>query len=273
MTITGSGSVLGSFLSTLWVSALALLVLMAVTALIGQRIGRHNVVDTTWGLGFVVVAVVSAVVGQGSGSRRVLVLVLTCVWALRLAAYMYVRARGKGEDPRYAAMLDGKRGNRLWNAYRSIYLTQAVALWFVSLPLQVSASTRAGLGWLAYVGIAVWAVGFFFEAVGDSQLSRFKADPTHRGQLMDGGLWRYTRHPNYFGDFCVWWGLFLIAASAWPGHLTILSPMAMSFFLLRGTGKKVLEGHMADRPGFADYVHRTSGFFPLPPKTRATVPA
>lgn len=273
MTLAGSGFLLGSFLSTLWVSGLALLVLMGVTALIGQRIGRHNVVDTTWGLGFALVVIVCAVVGQGDVARRVLVLVLTCTWALRLATYMYVRARGRGEDPRYAALLDRKPGNRLWNAYRSIYLTQAAALWFVALPLQVSASTGTGLGWLAYVGILLWAVGFFFEAVGDFQLSRFKAEAANAGRVMDGGLWRYTRHPNYFGDFCVWWGLFLIAASAWPGPLSILSPLAMSFFLLRGTGKKVLEGHMADRPGFADYVHRTSGFFPRPPKTRDTVPA
>lgn len=269
MTVTGSGFDLGSFLTTLWASLLALVVLMGVTCAIGVWLRRHNVVDVTWGLGFAVTALVAFGVSAGHGDtgRRVLVTVLTLVWGLRLATYMAVRSRGKGEDPRYAAMLDKKSGNRTVNAFIAIYLTQAFALWFVSLPLQVTMSSAAGLNWLFWLGVFVWLVGVFFESVGDRQLARFKADPANRGVVMDRGLWHYTRHPNYFGDACVWWGLFLVAASSWPGVLTIVSPVAMTYFLVRGTGKKVLEGHMADRPGFADYVRRTSGFFPLPPRS------
>ena len=152
-------------------------------------------------------------------------------------------------------------------ALRSIYLTQAVALWFISLPVQVSMFERSEPGVLLWVGTAVWAVGLFFETVGDAQLNRFRADPSTKGQVMDRGLWRYTRHPNYFGDATVWWGLWLIAAQQWAGVLTILSPLLMTWTLTRKTGKPLLEQGMADRrPGYADYVARTSGFFPLPPK-------
>lgn len=278
MTVTGSGSGfdLGSFLTTMWVTLLALVVLMGVTCAIGVRLRRHNVVDVTWGLGFALAALAAFAVSAGHGDvgRRVLVTVLTLIWGLRLAAYMAVRSRAKGEDPRYAAMLDKKPGNRTVNAFRSIYLTQALALWFVSLPLQVTMSSGAGLDWLSWVGVLLWLVGAFFESVGDLQLARFKADPANKGVVMNRGLWRYTRHPNYFGDACVWWGLFLVAASSWPGVLTIVSPVAMTYFLVRGTGKKVLEGHMAERPGFADYVRRTSGFLPLPPRSsRSEQPA
>ena len=150
---------------------------------------------------------------------------------------------------------------------RSIFLTQAVAIWFVSLPVQVAMFEPSEPGVLLWVGIAVWAVGFGFESVGDWQLARFRADPASKGQVMDRGLWRYTRHPNYFGDATVWWGLWLIAAQQWAGAITILSPVLMTWTLTRKTGKPLLEQGMADRrPGYADYVERTSGFFPLPPK-------
>jgi steroid 5-alpha reductase family enzyme len=169
-----------------------------------------------------------------------------------------------GEDPRYVELLDRAPRNRNLFALRAVYLPQGVVLWFVSLPVQVTVFSTAGLNWLSWVGVALWAAGIFFEAVGDYQLSRFKADPANRGVVMDRGLWAYTRHPNYFGDACVWWGIFLVAASAWPGVLTVLSPVLMTYVLARGTGKKLLEARMSDRPGFAAYVERTSGFFPLP---------
>jgi steroid 5-alpha reductase family enzyme len=140
-------------------------------------------------------------------------------------------------------------------------------MWFVSLPVQVAMYERSTPGALTWIGTAVFSLGLFFEAVGDWQLSRFKADPDSKGKVMDRGLWHYTRHPNYFGDACVWWGLYLIAAQQWQGAFTILSTVLMTYTLANGTGKPTLERGMADRrPGYTDYIRRTSGFIPLPPR-------
>jgi steroid 5-alpha reductase family enzyme len=252
------------------VTAAAVVVVLGATFLVALRVGRHAVVDIAWGLGFAAVAVTAYLLsaGEGDPTRRLLVLVLTSVWGLRLAWHIWRRGRGHGEDPRYDALLSKAPGSRNAYALRQIYATQALVLWFVSLPVQVAAFETPPPGWLTWVGVAVWAVGLFFEAVGDHQLHRFRTNPTSKGQVLDTGLWRYTRHPNYFGDACVWWGLSLVAFSAWPGVLTLLSPVVMTWLLANGTGKPLLEKGMASRrPGYDDYVARTSGFFPLPPRT------
>jgi steroid 5-alpha reductase family enzyme len=257
---------LSNFLAVSGFSLLAVAILMAVTALVGRRQGRVSVVDTAWGLGFVVVALVAAVVGDGPLWRRLLVLVLVAIWGGRLARHMHTRNRGKGEDPRYEAMLADQPGDPFLVAIRKVYLVQGAAVWFVSLPLQVSAASGDGLVLVAVLGAAVWLLGVVFEAVGDAQLARFKADAANKGTVMDRGLWGWTRHPNYFGDFAVWWGLYLVAASAWPGLLTVLSPVVMTYFLVFATGARLLEKEMSKRPGYPEYQQRTSYFIPRPPK-------
>ena len=154
---------------------------------------------------------------------------------------------------------------------RKIFGTQGAAQWFVSLPLQVSAVTHAthGIWWIVLIaGVVLWAIGISFEAIGDAQMTSFKSDPSNKGKIMDRGLWAWTRHPNYFGDSAVWWGMWLIAASAWPGVLTVLSPVVMTYFLVFATGARLLEQSMSKRDGYPEYQQRTSYFFPLPPKTR-----
>lgn len=242
---------------------------LGATFLVALRLGRHAVVDVAWGLGFVAVAATSYLLSAGAGDplRRGLVLGLTAVWGVRLAVHIALRARGHGEDPRYDALLARAPGSRTTYALRQIYLTQGAVMWFVSLPLQVAMFQADVLGVVAWTGVALWVLGLLFEAVGDRQLQRFRDDPANRGEVLDTGLWRYTRHPNYFGDACVWWGLSLIAFDAWPGILTVLSPVAMTWLLANGTGKPLLEKGMAStRPGYTDYVRRTSGFVPLPPR-------
>jgi steroid 5-alpha reductase family enzyme len=257
----------GAFAASLPLTVLAAALVLALTFLVARRVGRHAVVDVAWGLGFVAIALTSYLLGTGDDGRRALVLALTAVWGLRLAAHIAWRSRGHGEDPRYAELLGRARGNRTWYAVRKVYLTQAAVMWFVSLPVQVAMFQGEGLGLVAWAGVVVWAVGMLFESVGDYQLQRFRSDPASRGTVLDTGLWRYTRHPNYFGDACAWWGTWLVAASAWPGVLTVLSPVAMTWLLARGTGKPLLEKDIADRrPDYADYVRRTSGFVPLPPR-------
>jgi steroid 5-alpha reductase family enzyme len=245
----------------------AVVVLMGVTAAVGRAQGRVAVVDTAWSLGFVVISLVAFALGEGPLWRRVLFVVLVAVWAGRLAWHVSGRNKGKGEDPRYERLLaQAPEGRRFSYAVRRVYATQGVAMWFVSLPIQFSAAAGDGLWWVTIVGGVVWAVGLWFEATGDRQLKEFKADPANKGNVMDRGLWAWTRHPNYFGDFTVWWGLYLVAASAWPGVLTVLSPLAMAFFLIVVTGGRLLEKDMATRPGYPEYQRRTSFFLPRPPR-------
>jgi steroid 5-alpha reductase family enzyme len=251
------------------VASLAVLVLVyGATFLIGRRIGRYNVVDVTWGASFVAVATVAAMFGTGDPFRRLLLLVLVAVWGLRLAWHMVGKSAGKGEDPRYDKLLRGDFS--AVNVLRKIFLIQAVAAWFISLPLQLSATlgaTPRPLLPVLALGVVVWVVGVVFEAVGDHQLRTFKADPANKGKIMDRGLWSWTRHPNYFGDATVWWGLWLISIAGWVSLATFLSPVAMSYFLVYATGARLTEKIMADRRGFREYCSRTSFFVPWPPRS------
>jgi steroid 5-alpha reductase family enzyme len=247
------------------VSAAVCVVAMLLTAYAAHRAGRISVVDVTWGLALAVVALVSAVLGDALGDpapwRRWALFVLVTVWGTRLSWHIWRRNTGHGEDPRYTELLGSGRGGPLVR----VWIPQGAAIWFVSLPVQVSAVAGDGVAVVALLGVLVWAVGVTVESVGDAQLAAYKRDPD-RGPVMDRGLWRYTRHPNYFGDACVWWGIWLVAASAWPGALTVLAPVVMTYFLVFATGARLLEETMMKRPGYPEYAARTSMFVPLPPK-------
>jgi steroid 5-alpha reductase family enzyme len=258
-----------NFLTVTLASIGVLVVMHALTFAIGRRLGRYNVVDVTWGLGFVGVAAVAAVLGTGDLFRRLLLLVLVAVWGLRLAWHMLLKSAGKGEDPRYDALLRGDFS--AGTVLRKIFLIQGAAGWFVSLPIQLSAAlgpTPSALWPVLVAGVVIWSVGIFFEAVGDHQLRQFKADPANKGVVMDRGLWSWTRHPNYFGDASVWWGLWLASITGWISLVTVLSPVLMTYFLVYATGARLLEKHMKDRPGFREYCSRTSFFVPRPPRLR-----
>jgi len=251
-----------------WTGA-ASLGLFLLAFLAGAVTGKHRVVDAVWGPAFAVVALVGylASAGHGDPARRLLALALTVGWGLRLGAHIAWRGHGKPEDPRYEALLGKARGRRLWFAFTRVYLLQAVLVWFLSLPVQAAEFTSARLGPLAVAAVLLWLVGVFFEAVGDWQLARFKADPAHRGRLMDRGLWYYTRHPNYFGDACVGWGLFLLAADSWGGWAVLAAPIVQTLLLTVGSGMRLTDRRMAaTRPEYAAYAARTSGFVPRPPR-------
>lgn len=259
----------GQFAQGLGLSALTALAVMLITFAVAVRLGMHRIVDVAWGIGFTAVALVSYAMsaGEGDSGRRLLVTMLTVVWGLRLAAHIARRGRGHGEDPRYEALLAKAPGSRRLYALRIVYLLQGALVWLISLPVQGAMYIPGAVGAIGWAGCAVWLTGLFFEGVGDWQLARFKSDPANKGRIMDRGLWSWTRHPNYFGDFCVWWGLFLIVCDDWAvAAATVVSPLVMSALLTRGSGKPVLERQMGRRPGFAEYAARTSGFFPRPPK-------
>lgn len=224
-----------------------------------------SIVDIWWGPGFALIAGVTfALAPEGNP----LATALTALWGLRLGAYLLVRNAGHGEDPRYQAMRRHHGERFPVRSLMTVFALQGVLMWLVSMPVQVANHGGGGAGLTAALGFGLWAVGLFFEAVGDLQLARFKADPENKGRVMDRGLWRYTRHPNYFGDACAGWGIWLVCLGA-PGALwTVLSPALMTFFLLRISGVALLERSIGKRrPEYAEYQRRTSAFFPLPPKS------
>lgn len=248
-------------------SAFAIGALLLLTFLLSVPLKDVSIVDIVWGLAFVVAGVSAASAAAGDAGRTALMLVLAGLWGLRLASYIAARKRTHaGEDPRYARMRERAGDAFVRVSLFKVFLLQAVLAWVVVLPLAgAAASDDPTLGPLAYLGAALWLVGFVFEAGGDLQLQRFKADPANRGKVMDRGLWRFTRHPNYFGDCCVWWGLYAIAldGGAW---WSVVSPLIMTVLLTRVSGKDLTEKTMSERPGYAEYVERTSGFVPLPPR-------
>ncbi len=249
-------------------SAAAILAVLVATFVASKILGRHNVIDVAWGLMYVAVAVVTYPLGTGDGLRRALLLVLPAIWGLRLAVHIGRRARGRGEDPRYAALLAKATGNPDLYAIRMVYLLQGGLAFVISAPIQVGMFESGSVGVLGYLGVAIWLLGLTFESVGDRQMERFRADPAHRGQVIQSGLWRYTRHPNYFGDACVWWGIFLITAEHWPGVLVFPAPVIMTLLLTKGSGARILDAYLSERPGWREYAARTSSFFPLPPRRR-----
>ncbi|MFF3290051.1 DUF1295 domain-containing protein [Streptomyces sp. NPDC003023] len=260
-----------AFAQGLGPAAAAAFAVMLVTFAVAVRRGMHRIVDVAWGIGFTAVALVTFLTssGEGDDGRRLLVTVLTAVWGLRLAVHIAYRGRGHGEDPRYEKLLAKARGNKNLYALRMVYLLQGALVWLVSLPVQGAQYIAGPVGAIGWAGCGVWLAGLCFEAVGDRQLARFKSDPANRGRIMDRGLWAWTRHPNYFGDFLVWWGLFLLACEYGAvAAATVVGPLVMSWLLIGGSGKALLERHMAHRPGYAEYAARTSGFFPWPPKGR-----
>ena len=264
-------SSMSAFGVNLLLCGLAVALIFGAVMAVAIRLSNHSIVDTIWGLGFAVVAVISYLASSGCGGdpvRRATVLALTTIWGVRLAVHIGTRNAGHGEDPRYVALLSRRTGNLGSYVIRTIYGPQAVILFIVSLPVQVAMYERAPLGVIGGIGIAVWGVGFFFETVGDAQLARFKKDPANAGRVMDRGLWAWTRHPNYFGDSCVWVGLWLLALGSPAGLPAVVSPVLMTYFLVKVTGKALLEKDMRRRRGasYEEYVARTSGFFPRPPR-------
>jgi steroid 5-alpha reductase family enzyme len=252
-------------------AAIAIFIYMTAVFVAALLAGDNSIVDIAWGPGFILVAWLTLLIGPGSGPRRFLVTTLVTIWGLRLAVHIFLRKRGRGEDFRYA------KWRRDWGpwfvprSYFQIFMLQGIFLFIISYGIMlVNASASRGLRALDLAGTVVWAAGFYFEAVGDAQLERFKKRPENSGRIMMAGLWRFTRHPNYFGEAVMWWGIFLIGASAPWGWTGVVSPIMITFLLLRVSGVTMLEKKYEANSAFADYARRTSAFFPLPPKREKT---
>jgi len=225
---------------------------------------RNDVADVAWGLGFVLITWISFFLSGGSGTRGLLAGILVSIWGLRLAWHIHVRHRGKPEDFRY---MTWRREWGKWfyaRSYAQVYLLQGALLFVVALPmLMINRSPRGTVGFLGGIGVFVWLLGFLFESVGDAQLARFASDPQNRGKILQTGLWRYTRHPNYFGEVVQWWGIWLLAVGIpGGGWIGIIGPLTITFLILKVSGIPMLEKKMAENPDFADYKRRTSVFVP-----------
>ncbi|UCG20979.1 MAG: DUF1295 domain-containing protein [Deltaproteobacteria bacterium] len=230
-----------------------------------------SIVDVFWGLGFVVVAWLTFLQTDGYLGRKILITLLTTLWGLRLAMHILIRDWGHGEDRRYQAWRAQYGARFWWVSLFTVFGLQGVLLWAISLILQVGqmSAIPARLVILDFLGTIVWTVGFIFEAVADWQLYRFKADPENKGKVMKKGLWAYSRHPNYFGESLIWWGLFLITLATPGSFWTVISPMVITFLLLKVSGVTLLEKTIVDsRPEYRDYIESTSSFIPRLPRKR-----
>mgnify|MGYP003704463635 FL=1 len=253
-------------LHALAVAALAMAGLALIAWALGFALRNTGIVDSFWGMFFLLGASTYAVALPATGPRMALLLVLIAQWSLRLTAHITLRNWGEPKDRRYQAIRARNEPGYAWKSLYLVFGLQAVLALVIGMPLFAGLSSSAALNALDGIGVLLWCLGFGFEALGDWQLSRFLADPAMRGKVMDRGLWRYTRHPNYFGEALLWWGFFCIAAAA-GAWWTVFAPLGMTFLLLKVSGVALLEKDIAERrPAYRDYVARTNAFFPGMPR-------
>jgi steroid 5-alpha reductase family enzyme len=253
---------------TLGLVILGLMVLLWLASLV---LKNSSIVDIFWGTGFVITTWIAFLLTpDGYVMRKLLLSILVTIWGLRLSLHILRRNWRKGEDFRYQVWRRDAGAAWWWRSFFKVFLLQGILLWIISAPLLAAQfkSRPAHLTWIDTLAIPVWLIGFFFEAVGDWQLARFKANPSNKGKVLDTGVWRTTRHPNYFGDATQWWAYYLIALAA-GGWWTIFSPLIMTTLLLRVSGVTLLEKTLkAEKPGYKEYVERTSEFIPWFPRSK-----
>lgn len=235
---------------------------------IAQKLKNNSIVDIAWGAGFVIISLFSLIIGNAKTERAIVVTILVTLWGLRLFYHLAKRNCGKPEDYRYVNMRKrwGTKFARL-KAFLNVFVLQGVLQYIIALPIILVNSTKSSeLNILDYLGILIWIIGFFFEVVGDKQLKIFKSNPINKGKIMKTGLWKYTRHPNYFGEATMWWGIFIIALSVNGGFAAIISPILITLLLLFVSGVPLLEKKYKNNQEFTEYARKTNKFFPWIPK-------
>ena len=255
--------------TTLLGALVAVLVTMNAMFVVGTRRQDNSLIDIAYGPAFIL-AGLGAWLASGAADhfRIILILGLVCLWGVRLGLHIGLRHRGRGEDFRYRNFREAWGETFVWRSFLQIYMLQGAVILVVAAPiLLVVAQPGGGPAWSDALGGALFALGFFFEAVGDWQLTRFKADPENRGRLMTRGLWKYTRHPNYFGEAVLWWGFFFLGLGSPLGLWGLVSPLVIGFLLLKVSGIPMLEAKYAGNPEFEAYKAATSAFFPMPPRS------
>lgn len=254
-------------LSIILTSAVIILVLMTGTWLLSVILKEMSIVDVGWGLGFVILTIFHASRLDSLEPKQFLICYMIALWGFRLALYILVRNWGKGEDPRYKAWRKDWGKDTWWISYFKVFLLQGVLMLIISLPVQsVMFQSGDSIGFLQIAGVCIWGLGFFFETIADLQLYLFKRKPSNKGGVMQSGLWKYSRHPNYFGETLVWWGVFLVSAGSGYLLLSLISPVLITFMLLKVSGVTMVEARYEGNDAYSKYKRNTSPFFPLPPK-------
>ncbi len=246
---------------------LAVFIYMNLLFFLALALKKNDIVDVAWGMGFILCAVMLLIVVPHYHWRKLLVSTMVIVWGLRLAIYIFLRNKGKKEDFRYAKWRQDWGKNWILRSYLQVFILQGFFMLTIAYPLFLyGKSERQPLNWLDIIGVLAWLKGFFFEAVGDYQLGRFKRDPANKGKIMDQGLWRLTRHPNYYGEALMWWGIFVITLNTSLGWAAIFSPLIITTLLIRVSGVPLLEKKYETNPDYREYVRKTSSFLPWFPK-------
>ena len=253
------------YLFTTGINAIAVAAMMLMLWIVSLIIRNAGIVDIFWSLGFVLIAVISWVATDDANWRSTLILVLTIIWGLRLSLHIFIRQIGKGEDRRYGAWRS-QHGSKFWIV--SLWLVfglQGLLLWIISVPLQVGIIVQSsrGVTLFDYLGISLWIFGFLYESIADTQLFLFKRNPANKVKIFDRGLWRFSRHPNYFGEAVLWWGFYILSVSSGWGALTFFSPVILTFLLLKVSGVAMLDRFMKEsNPEYAEYIESTNAFLP-----------
>ncbi len=240
--------------------AAALFLYMNAWYLVSRVLKRNDIADTAWGLGFIFLAWVSSWLGSNWSTHSLLVNSCVTIWGLRLSGHIYKRNQKQIEDARYEVFRQ--------NAYLKVFMLQGLLMLFVATPvIWINLHPVSEFGFFGALGLLVWVTGFLFESIADHQLARFKQDPKNRGYMIQTGLWAYSRHPNYFGEVLLWWGIGLLALPSPNGWVALWGPCVITFLILKVSGVPMLEKQMENRPEFQKYKQRVSKFFPWPPKT------
>jgi len=247
----------------LQLSALIVFLFMSLLFLTALFIKDNSIADIGWGIGFCLIAIAAMIHSGNFTARQLLMSAMILLWGLRLAAYIFMRNRGKGEDYRYRQWREQWGKNVVWRSFLQVFMLQGFLMLLIALPvISVNASPKPGLNPIDFIGLFIWLVGFYFEAVGDYQMKQFKKNPANKGKIITVGLWKYTRHPNYFGEATLWWGIFIASLSAGHWWISIVSPMLITFLLLKVSGVAMLEKKYEGNPEFEEYARKTSAFIP-----------
>jgi len=257
-------------LQMLLFTSLVLLFFMTMWFLVSVALSRNDIADVLWGAGFVLVVVSASLMVETLTPRGLTMALLVTIWGVRLAVRIYLKNMGKDEDFRYRKWREEWGRAFLVRSYFQVFILQGVLMLVVLTPVWyvIGRQQPVSPNILDVLGLLIWCVGFYFEVVADYQLDAFKKSPDNKGKILQSGLWRYSRHPNYFGEVVMWWGIYLMALPVTGGVYTAIGPAVITFLILKVSGVPLLEEHYRDNPEYQEYAERTSVFFPLPPKIK-----
>lgn len=248
-------------------SLIFIFVYMNIAFLVSLIFKRNDIADTAWGLGFIFINLFFYLTSSTGNLRQLIVLILIILWGLRLATYIYFRNKGKPEDFRYKEWKEKWGKNIILKSYLKVFIIQGFFMFLISIPsVLIMNFSNSTINLLDYLGISIWIIGFIFETVGDWQMYQFKKNILNKGKIMNVGLWNLTRHPNYFGEVTMWWGIFLLSLSVNFAYIGIIGPLTISYLILKVSGIPLLEKKYEGRKDFEEYKNRVSAFLPLPPK-------